>query len=100
MTPARRSPDEDRVSYIARICLYAVCIVAPGVGLLAGKVDAQDTLAAALALLGAVGPAVALSRARTEKHVERNAYESGLVTGLEADEKPHGRHRLPEGEDT
>ena len=94
------SPGEDRVSYALRLTLYATCIVLPFIGLLVGVTTGERALMAAVTLLSAVGPMVALSRATTEKNIERNADASGLEDGLDRDEPPHGRHRLdPEGGD-
>ena len=94
------SPDEDRVAYALRLTLYATCIVLPFVALVVGATTGERALMAAVTLLSAVGPMVALSRATTEKKLERNAYATGLEDGLERDEPPHGRHRLdPEGDD-
>ena len=98
MTPARPHPDEDRVRYFMRLTLYATCIVLPFVGLLVGVTTGERALTAAVTLLSAVGPMVALSRTTTEKQVERQAYAYGLEDGLERDEPPHGRHRLDEGQ--
>ena len=97
MTPSRRKLDEDQVSYFLRLTLYATCIVLPFVALMAGRLDADESVTATLTLMAALGPAVAMSRAKTEKKVERDAYADGLDDGLVLDEPPHGRHRLDEG---
>lgn len=96
MTPAQRDPVEDRVSYALRIALYALCIVLPFVGLLVGVTTGERALTAAVTLLSAVGPMVAITQARKEQTVGRQAYAVGLDDGLRADEGPHGRHRLDE----
>lgn len=97
MTPTRREPDEDRVGYALRLTLYATCAVLPFAALALGQLTGEQAVAAVVTLFAALGPVVALSRATTEKKVEREAYASGLETGLELDEPPHGRHRLDEG---
>lgn len=99
MSPTRRADSEDRLGYFLRLTLYATCIVLPFMALLLGRMEGEQTVAAVLTLMGALGPMVALSRVRTEAKVEDRAFTDGLVTGLEADEGPHGRHRLEDRED-
>ena len=96
MTPAQRDPVEDRVSYALRIGLYALCIVLPFVGLLVGVSTGERALTAAVTLLSAVGPMVAITQARKEQTVGRQAYAVGLDDGLRTDIGPPGRHTLDE----
>lgn len=98
MSPTRPETDEDRLGYALRLGLYATCAVLPFGALALGRLTGEQTVAAVVTLFAALGPVVALSRATTEKQVEREAYADGLETGLELDEPPHGRHRLDEGQ--
>lgn len=99
MSPTRKKLDEDVVSYALRLTLYATCVVLPFVALLLGRLEGEQTVAAVVTMLAAVGPVVAISQARTEKKVERQAYAVGLETGLTVDGPPHGRHRLEDRDD-
>lgn len=94
MTPTRRQPDEDRIGYALRLTLYGTCAVLPFVALALGRLTGEQAVAAVVTLFAALGPVVALTRATTEKKVERDAYAVGLEHGLTADEGPPGRHRL------
>lgn len=96
MTPAQRQDPEDRVSYALRLTLYATCIVVPFVALISGALDSSQTVAAALALLGATGGTVALTQARRESTTADAAYRHGVGTGLTTDIGPPGRHTLDE----
>lgn len=96
MTPAQRQDPEDRVSYALRLTLYATCIVVPFVALISGALDSSQTVAAALALLGATGGTVALTQARRESSTAQSAYRQGVGTGLTTDIGPPGRHTLDE----
>ena len=96
MTPAERRVPEDRVSYALRLTLYATCIVVPFVALISGALDSSQTVAAALALLGATGGTVALTQARRESTTADAAYRHGVGTGLTTDIGPPGRHTLDE----
>lgn len=99
MSPNRKKLDEDTMSYALRLTLYATCVVLPFVALLTGRLEGSETVAAVVTLFAALGPAVALSRATTEKKVEREAYAVGLETGLTVDTGPPGRHRLEDQDD-
>lgn len=94
MSPASRRDPEDRVSYALRLTLYATCIVVPFVALITGALDSSQTVAAALALLGATGGTVALTQARRESSTADAAYRHGVGTGLTTDIGPPGRHTL------
>jgi len=94
MTTAGRQDPEDRVSYALRIALYALCIMLPFVSLLVGVTTGERALMAAVTLLSAVGPMVAITQARKEQTVGRQAYAVGLDDGLRADTGPPGRHAL------
>lgn len=94
MSPATRRGPEDRVSYALRLTLYATCIVVPFIALLAGALDSDETIAIALALLGATGGTVALTQARRETTTADAAYRHGVGTGLTTDIGPPGRHTL------
>lgn len=94
MSPAERHDPEDRVSYALRLTLYATCIVVPFVALISGALDSSQTVAAALALLGATGGTVALTQARRESTTADAAYRHGVGTGLTTDIGPDGRHAL------
>ena len=96
MSPAGRRDPEDRVSYALRLTLYATCIVVPFVALNTGALDSSETVAAALALLGATGGTVALTQARRESSTADAAYRHGVGTGLTTDIGPPGRHTLDE----
>lgn len=96
MSPTRRQDPEDRVSYALRLTLYATCIVVPFVALISGALDSSQTVAAALALLGATGGTVALTQARRESSTADAAYRHGVGTGLTTDIGPPGRHTLDE----
>ena len=96
MSPASRRDPEDRVSYALRLTLYATCIVVPFVALISGALDSSQTVAAALALLGATGGTVALTQARRESSTADAAYRHGVGTGLTTDIGPPGRHTLDE----
>lgn len=96
MSPAERRDPEDRVSYALRLTLYATCIVVPFVALISGALDSSQTVAAALALLGATGGTVALTQARRESTTADAAYRHGVGTGLTTDIGPPGRHTLDE----
>ena len=96
MSPASRQGPEDRVSYALRLTLYATCIVVPFVALITGALDSSQTVAAALALLGATGGTVALTQARRESTSADAAYLHGVGTGLTTDIGPPGRHTLDE----
>ena len=96
MSPAQRQDPEDRVSYALRLTLYATCIVVPFVALISGALDSSQTVAAALALLGATGGTVALTQARRESTTADAAYRHGVGTGLTTDIGPPGRHTLDE----
>ncbi|HLS32336.1 MAG TPA: hypothetical protein VK039_01995 [Brevibacterium sp.] len=98
MTLTRPQPNEDRIGYALRLTLYATCAVLPFGALALGQLTGEEAVAAVVTLFAALGPVVALSRATTEKQVEREAYAVGLEHGFEADEPPHGRHRLDEGQ--
>ena len=90
MTPAQRQDPEDRVSYGLRLTLYATCIVVPFVALITGALEASQTIASALALLGAVTGGVAMTQARRDSTTADAAYRRGLTT----DTGPPGRHTL------
>lgn len=92
--PSRRKLDEDQVSYFLRLTLYATCAVLPFAALALGRLTGEQAVAAVVTLFAALGPVVALTRATTEKKVERDAYAVGLEHGLTADDGPPGRHRL------
>ena len=94
MSPTRRRTGEDMLGYALRVSLYLACIVFPFVALLTGRIEVDETVSAALALLTATGGTVALSRARTETRVRTSSYADGLKAGLTADSGPGGRHRL------
>ena len=96
MSPASRRDPEDRVSYALRLTLYATCIVVPFVALISGALDSSQTVAAALALLGATGGTVALTQARRESTTADAAYRHGVGTGLTTDIGPPVRHTLDE----
>lgn len=96
MTPAQRDPADDRVSYALRLTLYATCIVLPFIGLLVGVTTGERALTAAVTLLSTVGPMVAITQARKEQTVGRQAYAVGLDDGLRTDTGPPGRHALDE----
>ena len=96
MSPWQRQDPEDRVSYGLRLTLYATCIVVPFVALITGALDSSETVAAALALLGATGGTVALTQARRESSTADAAYRHGVGTGLTTDIGPPGRHTLDE----
>lgn len=100
MSPSRKRPDEDIIGYALRLTLYATCIVAPFVALITGALDSSETVAAALALLGATTGGVALTQARREGGAKTSAYREGVGHGLITDVGPPGRHALdPEGDD-
>lgn len=92
MTPAQRSGPEDRVSYALRLTLYATCIVVPFIALITGALDSSQTIASALALLGATTGTVAMTQARKDSTTADTAYRQGLT----ADTGPPGRHALDE----
>lgn len=92
MTPAQRQDPEDRVSYGLRLTLYATCIVVPFVALITGALEASQTIASALALLGAVTGGVAMTQARRDSTTADAAYRRGLTTDM----GPPGRHALDE----
>lgn len=94
MTPAQRSGPEDRVSYGLRLTLYATCIVVPFIALLTGALDSSETVASALALLGATTGTVAMTQARKDSTTAEAAYRHGVGTGLTTDMGPPGRHTL------
>lgn len=94
MSPTSRRGPEDRVSYALRLTLYATCIVVPFVALITGALDSSQTVAAALALLGATGGTVAMTQARRESTTADAAYRHGVGTGLTTDIGPPGRHTL------
>lgn len=97
MSPTTPETNEDRIGYALRLTLYATCAVLPFAALALGQLTGEQAVAAVVTLFAALGPVVALSRATTEKQVERDAYATGLEHGLEAEEGPPGRHRLDEG---
>lgn len=98
MSPARKESNEDLISYALRLTLYATCIVAPFLALITGALDSSETVAAALALLGATTGGVALTQARREGRATTSAYREGVGHGLTTDMGPPGRHALePEG---
>lgn len=99
MTPATRNGPEDRVSYALRLTLYATCIVVPFIALLTGALDSSETVASALALLGATTGTVAMTQARKENTTADAAYRHGVGTGLTTDIGPPGRHTLDEDPD-
>lgn len=92
MTPATRRGPEDRVSYALRLTLYATCIVVPFIALITGALDSSQTVASALALLGAVTGGVAMTQARKDSTTADTAYRQGLTTDI----GPPGRHSLDE----
>lgn len=96
MSPTQRRDPEDRVSYALRLTLYATCIVVPFVALITGALEASQTVAAALALLGATTGTVAMTQARRESTTADAAYRHGVGTGLTTDIGPPGRHTLDE----
>ena len=96
MSPATRRGPEDRVSYALRLTLYATCIVVPFVALITGALEASQTVASALALLGATTGGVAMTQARKENTTADAAYRHGVGTGLTTDIGPPGRHALDE----
>lgn len=94
MTPAERRDPEDRVSYALRLTLYATCIVVPFVALITGALDSSQTIASALALLGATTGTVAMTQARRDSTTADSAYRHGVGAGLTTDMGPPGRHTL------
>lgn len=94
MTPTSPQQDEDRIGYALRLTLYATCAVLPFGALALGRLTGEQAVAAVVTLFAALGPVVALTRATTEKQIERDAYAVGLEHGLAADDGPPGRHRL------
>lgn len=90
MSPAQRGDPEDRVSYALRLTLYATCIVVPFVALITGALDSSQTIASALALLGATTGTVAMTQARRDSTTADAAYRRGLTTDM----GPPGRHTL------
>lgn len=87
---------EDHFSYALRIGLYVVCAVLPFAALLLGRIGGEQAVASVLALFAAIGPVVAMTQARKEEGVKRDAYAVGLETGLTVDTGSPGRHRLDE----
>lgn len=71
--PQHNLPERDFIPPWGRVLLYALAIVAPGVALLLGKLDADETLAAVVALSGIIGPVVATVQER-KKAVEDGAH--------------------------
>lgn len=94
MSPTRPEPDEDRIGYALRLTLYGTCAVLPFGALALGRLTGEQAVAAVVTLFAALGPVVALTRATTERKLERDAYSTGLEHGLNADAGPPGRHRL------
>lgn len=90
MSPANKRDTEDRVSYALRLSLYATCIVVPFIALITGALEASQTVASALALLGATTGGVAMTQARKDSTTADAAYRRGLT----ADTGPPGRHSL------
>ena len=71
--PQHNLPEPDLIPPWGRVVLYALAIVAPGVALLLGKLDADGALAAVVALSGIIGPVVATVQER-KKAVEDGAH--------------------------
>ena len=71
--PQHNLPEPDLIPPWGRVVLYVLAIVAPGVALLLGKLDADETLAAVVALVGVIGPIVATVQER-KKAVEDGAH--------------------------
>ena len=70
-------PSRDFIPPWGRVLLYALAIVAPGAGLLLGKLDADETLAAAVALAGIIGPVVATIQERKIAEDEGAHFRAG-----------------------
>lgn len=75
-------PAPDAVPGWARAVLYVTAIVAPFAALIGGQLTGQETVAASVALIGAIGPAVAV--AYQKKHADEDGahYRAGYVAAL------------------
>lgn len=69
--PSHNLPQPDSIPPWGRVVLYALAIVAPVAGLLLGKLDHDQTLAAVVTLSGIIGPVVATI------HERKQAVEDG-----------------------
>lgn len=83
-------PERDSIPPWARLVLYIVAIIAPFGALIAGRLTGEQTLAAVVALFGAIGPAVAVVYTRKQADDSGAYYRAGYAEAI---------HRHVVGED-
>lgn len=75
-------PEQDSIPPWARLLLYVVAILAPFAALIAGRLTGEQTLAAVLALFGAIGPAVAVVYNRKQADDSGAYYRAGYAEAV------------------
>lgn len=75
-------PEHDSIPPWARLVLYVVAILAPFAALIAGRLTGEQTLAAVVALFGAIGPAVAVVYNRKQADDSGAYYRAGYAEAV------------------
>ena len=75
-------PEPDSIPPWARIVLYVVAILAPFAALIAGRLTGEQTVAAVVALFGAIGPAVAVVYERKQTDTAGQYYRAGYAEAI------------------
>lgn len=75
-------PQPDVVPPWARLVLYMLAILAPFAALVAGRLTGEQTVAAVVALFGAIGPAVAVVYERKHEDTAGQYYRAGYAEAV------------------
>lgn len=75
-------PEHDSIPPWARLVLYVVAILAPFAALVAGRLTGEQTIAAVVALFGAIGPAVAVVYNRKQADDSGAYYRAGYAEAV------------------
>lgn len=75
-------PEPDSIPPWARLVLYVVAIVAPFAALITGRLTGEQTVAAVVALFGAIGPAVAVVYERKHEDTAGQYYRAGYAEAV------------------
>ena len=75
-------PENDSIPPWARLVLYVVAILAPFAALITGRLTGEQTVAAVVALFGAIGPAVAVVYERKQTDTAGQYYRAGYAEAV------------------
>lgn len=80
--PRHTLPRTDVVPGWARLMLYVVAILAPFVALYLGRMAGDEALAAVVALVGVIGPAVAVAYQKKQADEDGAQFRQGYAAAI------------------